>query len=165
MPADSFVNVDLSKVGTTQLFPLGEICQKPGGKKFVYMLYNEGAGVDGVAGYYAKPLDNNNLEWELTCDADWSGRVLGEKKGAFLYNAMTDGQYGWAQVAGPNEIAGTISGTVSEGGALMPHATTNGAVAALSGSFGSVAQVAVASVAVASGTTVAVNGMRITCVE
>lgn len=159
------INVLLDRIDTDQQFPLGHEYNLPGGKKYRYIKYNEGAGVNAVAGGYLKPLDSNNKEWELTADADWSNRVIPARKGAFAQAAFTNGKFGWAQTKGENSVAGTIVSTVSEGGALMPHATTNNAVAALSGSFGTVAQVAVAKVAVSSGTTIAVGGMTITCEE
>ena len=128
------INVDLDRIDSTQLFPLGAVYNDGVGNEYRYVKYNSGAGtVTGVAGYLALHVGTGTTgmtQWEVTCDyeSNAAGTAITCPNAAagFLQAALTDGNFGWVQTRGVSRKDMLTDGNVDANERLMVSATDGG---------------------------------------
>lgn len=122
------IGLDLTAIDTTQKFKLGTVATDvvaAGTKSYKYIKYEEAtaavAGVAGEVAYYAKVATGDATGTIVTSDLTDSDEV----GAGVLQAALTDGTYGWVQVAGPATL--TIALTAgADGDPLTPTGATDG---------------------------------------
>lgn len=113
-------------------FRLGEIVYDTAGNAYRFIKFNDGDGnVDCVAGHLIVGLDTGGSFdfWEGTNDPN-SGTIkaLLQRAFGFVQAALTDGDYGFVQIDGPNKQVIITDGSVAQDELLMAHASTTGGV-------------------------------------
>jgi len=119
------LGMDLTAIDTTAQFALGTIGQTQDGKLYKYVQYEEAAAaVPGVAGevaYYATVALGDATGTIVTSDLSSSDEV----GAGVLQAALTDGTFGWVQVAGIATL--TIALTAgADGDPLTPTGSADG---------------------------------------
>ncbi len=119
------IGMDLDVIDTTALFELGGIGQISDGKLYKYIKYEQGAAaVAGVAGevtYYATVAVGDATGTIVTSDLSDSDAV----GAGVLQAALTDGTFGWVQVAGLATLTIALTAGV-DGDALTPTGAGDG---------------------------------------
>jgi len=121
-----FTGVLVTRVDTSPMFTLGEIYHEQGGKKYKYVLHNNGAGnVAAVAGnvayVYAPSGASAGATTTATSDLSDSAGI-----GAGVWQAAVgDGEYGWIQITGPATLTTALTAG-ADGNALTPVGATDG---------------------------------------
>lgn len=116
----------LTRVDTTAQFALGTIYRAAGGKKYKYVLHNNGAGnVAAAAGNFAYIYASGGASagetTTVTSDLSDSAGV-----GAGVWQAVVgDGEYGWIQITGPATLTTALTAG-ADGNALTPVGSTDG---------------------------------------
>ena len=130
MVADTLVGPDLTKTQTPDgaadfknldWLP-GHVWTNPAdGRKYKFVLMEDAAAVVGDGLCYT--TDDNR--YEVTRDR--AGGTSDNNQPAGLARVViADGDFGWIQIKGLNDVAMVTDGGVSAGEALIPHATTDG---------------------------------------
>jgi len=120
------VGANWSRRDTSPAFALGSIGRDESGKKYKYVLYNDGAGdVAAVAGnvcyYYAPSGASAGATTTVTSDlSDSAGAGAG-----VLQAALANGEYGWVQITGPATLTTALTAG-ADGNALTPVGATDG---------------------------------------
>lgn len=116
----------LSRIDTDAKFALGTVYRASDGKKYKYVLHNNGAGnVAAVAGnfayVYAPSGASAGATTTVTSDLSDSAGV-----GAGVWQAAVgDGEYGWIQITGPATLTTALTAG-ADGNALTPVGSTDG---------------------------------------
>lgn len=117
------IGANWDQVDTSPAFALGSIGQGHDGKLYKYLQYKEGtAATDGVAGEvaYYYTLDGYKLG-QVTSDLSDSVEI-----GAGVLQAtMSEGEYGWLQVAGAATLSIALSAG-ADGDPLTPTGAADG---------------------------------------
>lgn len=124
-------NIDRTLIYQSDEFPLGALGTDQDGNLYRFIKYNDGDGAPGstTAGYLLVYLDTGFDRWEATDDLNSSTiKAVLQAPAGFVQAALTDGEYGWAQISGYNKVAMLTDEGISQGEQLMAHATTTGAV-------------------------------------
>jgi len=114
-------NADLTKIYTKKDFQLGTQVEDVNGCRYHFIKYNAGDGaVTGAAGLAVFGLDGAYPAFEATVDGDSATiPVLLNRPFGILQAALTDGAYGWAQIAGIGQQDLTTGGGVAQGELLI----------------------------------------------
>lgn len=112
-------NIDITDVGTTALYKVGQIYWANNGKCYKYVKYAEGTGaLDLVAGdvvYYVD--DSGYTASTVTADvSDSTGQEIGA--GVAVAAVTVDASYFWVQIKGAATVSTTIGGTPGDGDPL-----------------------------------------------
>lgn len=119
------IGMDLTAIDDTAAFGLGNLGQTSDGKVFKYVKYEAAtaaaAGVAGEVAYYATVAVGDATTTIVTSDLSDSNEV----GAGVLQAALTDGAFGWVQVAGVATL--TIALTAgADGDPLTPTGSADG---------------------------------------
>jgi len=103
------------------IFSPGTVIERSDGRRFQWVLAEDANVAAGELLCYT--TDDNR--YEVTNDRS-GGTSDNEQAAGLAVNAITDGDFGWIQVYGLNLSAITTDGGVTNGEALIPHASTDG---------------------------------------
>jgi len=122
------LGVDITANDTNPAFAPGSIYQADDGKKYKYVLHNNGVGdvaaaVGNFAYYYAPSGVSAGATTTVTSDLSDSAGV-----GAGVWQAVVgDGKYGWLQISGPATLTTALTAG-ADGNALTAVGATDGTV-------------------------------------
>jgi len=128
-----YINVDVTRIDTEPKFPLGHIYWD-GPDAFRYIKYSEGSNAvtatAGHLGYRVVSGTSTCERWEVTDDASsaTTKTVLTSHPMGFFQSALTDGDYGWIQIAGFNRVACLTDGTCAAGARAELDSSANGRI-------------------------------------
>lgn len=126
--ADTQIGVILDAHDTTPQFPLGAIHRAESGKKYKYVLFDNGAGnVAAVVGNFAYVLAVGGASagqiTTVTMDLSDSANV-----GAGVFQSVpADGEYCWIQITGPATLTTALTAG-ADGNALTPVGASDGTI-------------------------------------
>lgn len=102
---------------------LGDVFCGDGGKAYKFVVYSEeAAAVDGVAGEVAYYTAQDGFDtFQVTSDLSASDEV----GAGVLQAAMSDGEYGWIQIAGPATLSIALTAG-ADGDPLTPTGSADG---------------------------------------
>ncbi|MCR4341812.1 MAG: hypothetical protein NUW01_18205 [Gemmatimonadaceae bacterium] len=104
----------------------GEVIVKSvdgGTKRYKFVLFMDIAAVAGYMATYTTRDDNFAVS---TAAGDETSQVL--QPAGMAVVAVDEGKWGWIQTYGLNDVAMLTDGSVVAGQAVIPHATTDGAI-------------------------------------
>lgn len=113
------LGVDISVVGTDQLFTLGTHFQDEDGKIYKYVTYTEGTGaLDLAVGDVVYYVDDSGFGANaVTADvSDATGQEIGA--GVTPVAVTVDASFFWVQIKGHATVSTTIGGTPADGDPL-----------------------------------------------